>query len=382
METTLDPSRREARPGFWQYPDAEPGIDNGGTASSALPAPPGAAQRAMREQRLGIALGWFSIGLGVASLVAPRFMARAAGMPPWPNVLRAVGMRELVCGAGLIKRPGNQLWRWSRVAGDAMDLAIVGLAAAHPYADRRRLASTALVLGTVGALDLRAGNPPRWSPSRTAPGDARAGQGAWPGSRDDAWQGGRQGWREGWPEAWPDGRKEGRQQGWQIRHSISINRPPDACYRFWRDLARLPTFMRHLEAVDVIDERRSHWRAHGPAGSRVEWDAEITEEQPGQLLAWRSVPGADVENAGSVRFIPARGGRATVLQVHMRCQPPAGRAGAIVARLFGEEPASQMRDDLRRFKQLIETGEIPTTRGQPTGARSLVSTLFRKGVDQ
>ena len=355
MESTTDTSRRPSRPGFWQYPDASPGLDDRHAASpQAVPAQAqaGGARRAAREERLGVVLAWISIGLGAASLVAPRFMARAAGMPPWPNVLRAVGLRELVCGAGLLRRPGDQLWRWSRVAGDTMDLAIVALAAAHPYADRRRLASTALALATVGALDLRAGNPPRWSPSRWSPSHTAPG-------------------------------KAGEEQGGQhLRHSVSINRSPDDCYRFWRDLARLPTFMQHLESVKVIDGRRSHWRARGPAGSRIAWDAEITDDRPGELLGWRSAPGADVDNAGAVRFIPANGGRATILQVQMRYQPPAGRAGAMVARLFGEEPAIQMRDDLRRFKQLIETGEIPTTRGQPTGARSLVSTLFRKGADQ
>ncbi|NHZ92281.1 cyclase/dehydrase [Massilia sp. CCM 8733] len=365
MESTTDTSRRQGRPGFWQYPDASPGPDdNDAAAPRSVPAQPGGAGRAAREQRLGIVLGWISIGLGAASVVAPRFMARAAGMPPWPTVLRAVGMRELVSGVGLLNRPGDQLWRWSRVAGDAMDLALVGLAATHPYANRRRLASTALALATVGALDLRAANPPRLAPSRVALERPR-------GGRQDGRQMGRQ-----------MGRQDGRQSSQHIQHSVSINRPPDACYRFWRDLARLPSFMRHLESVSVIDERRSHWRARGPAGSRVEWDAEITDDHPGQLLGWRSVPGADVENAGTVHFIPANGGRATVLQVRMSYLPPAGRAGAIVARLFGEEPSIQMRDDLRRFKQLIETGEIPTTRGQPSGARSLLSTLFHKGADQ
>ncbi|ATQ73586.1 cyclase/dehydrase [Massilia violaceinigra] len=345
METSSDTSRRQARPGSWQYPGAAPGVDDDQAAADGgelarLTGPP----RAAREARLGIALGWLSIGLGLAGLMAPRFMARAAGMPDWPHVMRVVGMRELVSGVGLLNRPHDQLWRWSRVMGDAMDLGIVGVAAIHPYANRRRLASTALALASVGALDLRAGNPPRITPSH--------------------------------------GALTGPQGGQRVQHAVSIHRPAGECYRFWRDLARLPEFMQHLESVTVIDERRSHWCASGPAGRKIEWDADITDDQPGQLLRWRSVPGADVDNAGSVRFIPANGGRATVLQVQMSYHPPAGRAGAAVARLFGEEPLIQVRDDLRRFKQLIETGEIPTTRGQPAGARSLVSTLFGKGADQ
>ena len=138
--------------------------------------------------------------------------------------------------------------------------------------------------------------------------------------------------------------------------------------------------MQHLESVKVIDERRSHWRAVGPAGRKVEWDAEITEDRPGNVLGWRSVEGAGIEHAGTVHFTPGQAGKGTVVQVQMTYQPPAGRAGAMVARLFGEEPSIQIRQDLRRFKQLIETGEIPTTKGQPSGKRSLKAALFRKGA--
>ncbi|NHZ77966.1 cyclase/dehydrase [Massilia sp. CCM 8695] len=344
METSSDTGRRQARPGFWQYPGAAPGVVDEAGAAGDMPAHLTGPPHGARDIRLGMALGWFSIGLGLAGLMAPRFMARAAGMPDWPQVLRVMGMRELVSGVGLLNRPDDQLWRWSRMVGDAMDLGIVGVAAIHPDANRRRLASTALALASVGALDLRAGNPPRRTPSH--------------------------------------GTLAGPQGGQRVQHAVSINRPPGECYRFWRDLARLPGFMQHLASVTIIDERFSHWCARGPAGRKVEWDAEITEDQPDRLLRWRSVPGADVDNAGSVRFIPANGGRATVLQVQMSYHPPAGRASAAVARLFGEDPMIQVRDDLRRFKQLIETGEIPTTRGQPSGARSLESTLFRKGAGQ
>lgn len=303
----------------------------------------GAQAGARREQQLGVALGWFSVGLGLANLLAPRAMARTTGLPDWPLLMRMMGARELASGIGLLRRPDNQVWRWTRVAGDAMDMTIVGLAAAHPAANRRRLASTALALAAVGAVDLRAGNPPRLTPSSQA--------------------------------------LPGPQGGQRVLHAVTINRPPEECYRYWRDLERLPTFMQHLESVRVLDERRSHWRARAPAGRMVEWDADITEDVPGELLRWRSAPGAEIDNAGSIRFRPAPGGRGTVVEVELSYQPPAGRAGALVAKLFGEEPSIQVRQDLRRFKQLVETGEIPTTHGQPAGKRSLAAKLLRHRVE-
>lgn len=345
MESNVEQLQRKGRPGQWQYPDT---AADGASAAAVHPGAPAAlpdrAERLAREQQLGTALGLFSVGIGLASLLAPRTVARVTGLPNWPLLLRAVGAREIVSGLGLLRRPDNQVWRWSRVAGDAMDLGMLGIAAIHPDGRGRRLASTALAVASIAAFDLRAGNPPRVKPSRQA--------------------------------------LAGPQPAQQVEETISINRPPEECYRFWRDLERLPTFMQHLESVKVIDERRSHWCALGPAGRKVEWDADITEDQPGTMLAWRSVEGADVDNAGTVHFLPGQGGKGTVVRVRMTYQPPAGRAGAMVARLLGEEPSIQVRQDLRRFKQLIETGEIPTTKGQPSGKRSLKAALFRKGFEQ
>jgi uncharacterized membrane protein len=133
-----------------------------------------------------------------------------------------------------------------------------------------------------------------------------------------------------------------------------------------------------VESVRRIDEQRSHWIASGIAGRHLEWDAEITQDEPNRLLAWRSVENADVDNSGAVRFWPAGDGKGTVIEVEMAYRPPAGRAGAAVATLFGAEPSQQIEGDLRRFKQLIETGEIPTTRGQSHGRRTLKSRLFNR----
>jgi uncharacterized membrane protein len=148
----------------------------------------------------------------------------------------------------------------------------------------------------------------------------------------------------------------GRGEGLRVEQTVRIARPAEELYRFWRQLENLPRFMDHLESVRVLDERRSHWVARGPAGSRVEWDAEIHNEIPGQLLAWRSLPGSEVDHAGSVHFEPDIGDF-TLVRVILRYDPPAGRLGAGVARLFGEDADSQVADDLRRFKQVMEAGD-------------------------
>lgn len=147
-----------------------------------------------------------------------------------------------------------------------------------------------------------------------------------------------------------------RGEGVRVDESIVLNRPRGEVFRFWRKLENLPRFMDHLEAVTVLDGRRSHWTAKGPAGSRVEWDAEIHNEIPNELIAWRSLQGSEVDNAGSVHFMPTENGD-TEVRVVLRYDPPAGKLGAAVARLFGEDPSRQVADDLRRLKQVVEAGE-------------------------
>jgi uncharacterized membrane protein len=157
------------------------------------------------------------------------------------------------------------------------------------------------------------------------------------------------------------------ERGIKLEHSVTINRRPEELYDFWCNFENLPSFMNHLEAVHVTGENRWHWVAKGPAGTRVEWDAEVYNQKPHELIAWRTLEGADVASAGSVRFEPAVGGRGTTVRVALKYDPPGGALGAAVARLFGESPAQQIDEDLRRFKQLIETGETATTEGQPSG---------------
>jgi uncharacterized membrane protein len=156
----------------------------------------------------------------------------------------------------------------------------------------------------------------------------------------------------------------------EARSATTINASPDAVYAAWRDLTLLPKFMYHLEAVTSLDDRRSHWVAKAPAGTTVEWDAEITDDVPGERIAWRSVEESSVENSGIVELVPAPGGRGTEVRVTIDYTPPGGALGSAVAKLFGEEPAQQVSDDLRRFKQLAETGEIALSDGAPLGTRS------------
>ena len=156
-------------------------------------------------------------------------------------------------------------------------------------------------------------------------------------------------------------------QGVHVEESITINRPADELFRFWRNFENLPKFMHHLESVEVINDKLSRWTATAPAGMKVSWDAEIVSETENQAIVWRSLADAQITNAGSVRFLSVPGGRGTELRVTLAYSPPAGSVGVLVAKLFGEEPTQQIIKDLHRFKNLMEAGEIPTTEGQSAG---------------
>ena len=150
-------------------------------------------------------------------------------------------------------------------------------------------------------------------------------------------------------------------RGVHVRESIRLETPIEEVFRFWRQLENLPRFMTHLDRVNELSETRSHWVAKGPMDARVEWDAEIVNDVENQVIGWRSLPGSDVVMAGSVAFSPARGGRSTQVSVDLRYEPPAGRAGAWLATIAGREPSQTIREDLRRFKQMLEAGETPRT---------------------
>ncbi len=287
-------------------------------------------------------LGWFSIGLGLAQVLAPRRLSQVTGVQSRPLLMRSLGVREIASGVGILSRKQPSPWLWTRVAGDAVDLALLGMAAAGPRARRSRTAVAAAAVSGVMLLDILSSVQQTRRERKQGPVDESG-------------------------EIY-------------IETSIAINKPAQACYEFWRDLENLPRFMEHLESVQVQADQRSHWKVRGPVGTSIEWDAEITADQPGELLAWHSLQGAQVENAGTVRFERAPGGRGTIVRVDMQYLPPGGMTSAMLASLFNEEPSQQVTDDLRRFKWLIETGVIPTTVGQPAGQRSVLGRLFRKGA--
>lgn len=296
-----------------------------------------------RAAQLATALGWFSIGLGIAQVLAPGGVSRLIGTKQHPRLLRVLGAREIVNGIGILRQqPQTSNWLWTRVAGDAMDLALLGMAARSPQSRRGRLNLATAAVAGVAVLDVIS-------------------------SMENA-------------------RRERIEQGKKpetelhVTKSITINRPAEECYRFWHDFESFPRFMQHLEAVKITGDNRTHWKAKGPAGTSVTWDAELIADEPGQYLAWRSIEGSGIDNAGSVRFERAPGGRGTIVRVELHYVPPAGMAGAMLAKLFGEEPSQQIEEDLRRFKWLIETGEIPTTIGQTSGTRGVIGRLLRKGA--
>ena len=156
--------------------------------------------------------------------------------------------------------------------------------------------------------------------------------------------------------------------GIRVDRAITIEKPRGEVYRYFRNLQNLPRFMKHIISVREFDGNRSHWIIRAPAGRRVEWDAVIHNELPEERLAWRTLPGGDVQSAGSVLFRDAPGGRGTELHVELQYNPPAGIIGAAIGLLWGEEPGMQMDEDLHRLKQILEIGEVVTTEGQPSGA--------------
>lgn len=164
------------------------------------------------------------------------------------------------------------------------------------------------------------------------------------------------------------------ERGIHVVQAYTINKSPNELFAFWRNFENLPKFMSHLQEVKVVDEKKSHWKASAPAGFSVEWEAEIISEEPNHSISWRSIDGAAVDHAGSVRFIETSN-RGTEVRVVLDYIPPLGKLGAAVAKIFGEEPGQQIKEDLRHFKQLMESGEIPTAKGprgrcQPAGKES------------
>ncbi len=175
---------------------------------------------------------------------------------------------------------------------------------------------------------------------------------------------------------WPTRRELAGAGGIHVEESITIGVPAAELYRFWRQFDNLPRFMKHLESVTATGPNLWKWVAHGPAGLRVSWTAEVNNEVENKVIGWRSIEGSTITTAGSVHFEDEANGRGTRVHVHLQYNPPGGRLGAAIAWLFGEEPNLTVREDLRRLKAILETGEAPTIEGQPHGRRGPISTLY------
>jgi len=271
-------------------------------------------------------LGWFSLGLGLTQILAPQRLNRFIGAPENRNraLMRTLGLRELATGVAILTRQDPSPWIKARVGGDLMDLALLGAAMRAEGAERGRLlGATAAVLG-VTALDLAC--------------SARLGA------------------------------TSERQAGAvHVSKAITIHRPIEEVFAFWRDLTNLPRFMAHLEEVRVLGGGRSYWRATAPAGMHVEWEAELIEDRPGSSIGWCTLPGADVAHWGRVIFREAPRGRGTEVHVELHYDPPAGSLGYVMAKLLGEEPSQQVGDDLHRLKQVLEVGEVVRSDAAPEG---------------
>lgn len=300
----------------------------------------------MGDDKLTRMLGWASIGLGAPLVAAPSGSARAIGVDDGPRqraVVAGIGARELAAAAGLLGQ-GSPAWLWTRVAGDLMDLTLLGTALRnrtltarvakavlkqdHRAALNRTIAATGAV-AAITSLDLYAAITRSRGSSRR--------------SHDDM----------------------------TLTAAVTVAQPPHEVYARWRQLESLPAFMAHLDDVTMTSPRTSHWRATAPFGKTVEWDAEITDDVPAERLGWRSLHGSAVRTTGEVRFAPAPGGQSgTEVHVKLTYAAPAARLGTAIARYFGEDPHQQLDDDLRRFKQVLEVGEVIRSEGAPWGKRA------------
>jgi len=268
----------------------------------------------------------------------PTAVARLSGLEQHRRLLPLIGLRELAAGIGLLSTSNPTPWLWARVVGDGMDLAVILSSLLSPRNPRRMSAAvTAAVVGAITAIDTR--ESLRTSSSNTV------------SSAPDA----------------------------LVSASVIIGKSSQECYEFWRNPTNMTRISPMVESVTVLDERTSRWLIRSPLGTRIEWDSKITGDTPGQRISWRSVDGGGLYHAGVVRFEPATGNRGTLVSTSVHFRVPGGSAGVGLAKLLGANPRSEIREDLRRFKQLMEAGEIPTTRGQPSGRRSLFGRMTREG---
>jgi len=301
------------------------------------------------QRRIAAGVGWFGIALGVFELAAPRALARLIGLeapstrwrgarriiertgvttrlpegaarllpersgdPVHWMIIRGLGVREIASGVGILARPRPAAWLWSRVVGDMMDLALLGLALNSSRTDRVRLAGATAAVAGVTALDVYCS------------------QQLTEGARD---------------------------RNIRVRQSIIVDRTPSEVYQFWRNENNWPQFMENVESVHASGDG-VRWKVRVPGRREINWETRITNDVPDSLIGWQSTDGSDVDISGTVRFERAPGDRGTLVSLAVQFTPPGGAIGAAVARMFESIPTTALEMCLRKAKQVMETGEV------------------------
>ncbi|HUQ04885.1 MAG TPA: SRPBCC family protein [Kofleriaceae bacterium] len=279
-------------------------------------------EREARGVRLAQGLGLFSIGLGLTELVVPRALGAVIGTPgSGTKIMRAFGARELTSGVSLLVSRDPVRALDARIAGDFLDLVALGIAFVRPQSGRKRLMLAAgAVLGAT-VLDIIARKRLAADPNRAI----RVGQRT------------------------------------RIGKAVTIDAEPDQIYTFWRGLEDLPSIFPNLGSVEMIDDERSRWTASGPGGTKLTWESQLIDDEPGRLLAW-TTDGGPFQSDGVVHFLPAPGGRGTEVAVEMEYHVVGGGLGRAAALGMGMEPGVELEKGLRRLKQLFELGEIMDAR--------------------
>ena len=272
---------------------------------------------------LARALGWFSLGLGFAQLAAPRRVANLIGLPGDEDdqrVMRLVGAREIASGFGILAQSKPTPWLWSRVGGDAMDLALLKSAMDSPRSDRDRVATATMAVLGITAADLLCST--RMTAEPNAPYEAMQ-------ARDV-----------------------------HATAAVTVQAPINQVFGYWDGFQSLPRFMSDAASVVITGDRQSRWTLSAPAGRTLEWDAEITESRLNEQISWRTAEGSSVNVEGTIHFRTAPGNRGTQVIFDAHFSPPGGELGKKIAGIFAEALGTKIGNDLRRFKQLVELGEI------------------------
>jgi len=283
-------------------------------------------------EKIVFALGCAKVGMGLGEMLAPRTFSRWTGRRHWPVVTRAKGLRKVATGVGILTQARSSANRTQVGSMLSLGALLAGTISRPKY---KRPSGTALAAiagvtaaGIVIARQLRA--------SRTV-----------------------------------------HERSLRLTASTMINRPPHECYDYWHDIERFPEFFREVKSVRVTGDRRSHWIANGPGGKEISWDSEVTQDLPGEAIEWRSLNGTPIPHSGSVRFEPVREGRCTIVRLRMVYEMPVSAARSAISSTLGPDPGFRLRKDLRRFKSMMETGEIATAEGQPAGRKSGATQLDR-----